>query len=103
MNLFAPTGTQTRIDNQDPKRFRAANRSPRQAVKYHPTCWQIGNKSAKQTLKRGDNVAPYRRSLTLFAILLALVFSSAADFTHNYVVLWDGLSLEPMKYLGRTV
>ena len=32
-DLFAPTGTQTRIDNQDPQRFRAASRSPRQAVK----------------------------------------------------------------------
>ena len=48
-------------------------------------------------------MAPYRKSLKLLAILLALLFSSAADFTHNYVVLWEGLSLQPMKYLGRTV
>jgi hypothetical protein len=48
-------------------------------------------------------VAPYRRSLTFIAILFALVFSSAANFTHNYVVLGEGLSLEPLKYLGRTV
>ncbi len=48
-------------------------------------------------------MALYGRSLKLLVILLVLVFSSAANLTHNYVVISEGLSLEPMKYLERTV